>query len=52
MYSIYDRPRHLTAWVKGRVPSPEEARRILDEHGREGDPTDVTADDVLVKLDQ
>lgn len=52
VYSIHDRPRYLTAWVKGRVPSPEEARQILDEHGRKGSPTNVTPTDVLVDLNE
>lgn len=51
LYSLHDRPRYLVAWVRGRIPRPEEARRILDEHGLRGTSDTVTPDDVTVKLD-
>lgn len=48
---LHGHPRNLVAWVRGRIPRPEEARRILDEHGLPGTPDTVTPDDVTVKLD-
>lgn len=52
IHCLHDHLRNLVAWVEGRVPSPEEARRILDEHGLPGSPATITPDDVTVELDQ